>query len=301
MPNFFVVGAARSGTTSFNRYLSQHPEIYITSRKEAHFFAADHFPCVGPGDKAMNQRVIRDEQEYVQLFADVAGEKAIGESSVFYLCFPDAAERIAQAVPDARIIMVLREPVARAYSAYMLLVRDGRETLGFAESLSREEERKQQGFEPMWWYKELSLYYSQVKRYLEVFGRERVKVLLYEEFFANPGQTLREVFAFLGVREDVAIDTSVRYNLSGTPRSRRLYTLLSNLSDKFVGPLTKHVKPGVAWKAMEMFLHPVPMMDPQIQAELEVYFAEDVGKLGELLDRVQSCWYYREPSLAQQS
>jgi hypothetical protein len=299
LPNFFIVGAARSGTTSLDRYLSQHPEIFITSRKDAHFFASEHFPCTGPGDEVMKRKVMLDKAEYAQLFAGVTGEKAVGESSAFYLCLPGTAERIAQAVPDAKIIMMLRDPADRAYSAYMLLIRDGRETFSFEEGLSREEERKQQGFEPMWWYKELGLYYSQVKRYLEVFGTERVKVLLYEEFYADPGQALREIFAFLGVREDVNINTSVRYNAAGVPKSRRLHTLLYKLIDN-PNALAKHVKPALAWKAMSKFLlRPVPMMNPQINAQLKTYFTEDVGKLEELLCQDLSCWHYREPSMAQ--
>ena len=285
MPNFFLVGAARSGTTSLDRYLSQHPEIYITSRKESHFFAANHFPCTDPEDNGLSKNIIRDKEQYIQLFAHAAGAKAIGESSVYYLCFPDTAERIAQTVPDAKIIIVLREPVARAYSAYMHLVRDGRETLGFAEGLNREEERKQQGFEPMWWYKELSLYYHQVKQYLEVFGRQRVKVLVYEEFSANPESVLRDVFSFLGVKQDVIVDTSVRYNAAGVPRSRKLYTLLDNFIHE-PGPLQKRIRSLVpedlkmAWanKVMGMLLHSVSL-DPQIEAELRTYFAEDVGNL----------------------
>jgi Sulfotransferase family len=305
MPNFFIVGAARSGTTSLDRYLSQHPEIYITPRKEAHFFAADHFPRTGPGDEGLNREVIRDKEQYAQLFAGAAGAKAIGESSVFYLCFPGTAERIAQAIPDAKTIIILREPVARAYSAYMHLVRDGRETLGFVEGLSREEERKQKGFEPMWWYRELSLYYRQVKCYLDVFGTQRVKVLLYEEFFANPGLVLRDVFTFLGVKEDVSINTSVHYNLAGVPKSRKLYTLLDNFIHE-PSPLEKHIRSlvplhlRIAWasKVKGMLLSPVPL-NSQIHAELKAYFAEEVGKLEDLLQRDLLCWHYREPSIAQ--
>lgn len=306
MPNFFIVGAARSGTTSLDRYLSQHPEIYITLRKEVHFFAADHFPRTGPGDEGLNRRVIRDEEKYSQLFADVAKEQAVGESSVFYLCFPDSAQRIAQAVPDAKIIILLREPVDRAYSAYMFLVRDGRETLGFEEGLSREEERRQKGFEPMWWYKELGLYSSQVKRYLDVFGEERVKVLLYDDLCANPRQVLRDVFAFLGIKEDAAINTSVRYNVAGVPKSRRLYTLLDNfitqptaLEQYIKSLLPLRLRVAGANKAMAVLLRPVPL-DPQLQAQLQEYFAEDVGKLEELLQRELHGWHYREPSRAQQ-
>jgi len=248
---------------------------------------------------------MRDEAEYAQLFVGVAGEQAVGESSAFYLCLPGTAERIAQAVPDAKIIMILREPADRAYSAYMLLVRDGRETLSFEEGLSREAERRQQGFEPMWWYKELSLYASQVKRYLEVFGRERVKVLVYEELYTHPEQALREVFAFLGVRQDVGINTSVRYNVSGTPKSRRLYTPLNHFISN-PSPLEKRIKSLVplhlrrAWasKVIGMLTQSVPLK-PHIHAQLKEHFAEDVAKLEDLLDRGLGCWHYRELSITQ--
>jgi LPS sulfotransferase NodH len=298
MPNFFIVGAARSGTTSLDRYLSQHPEIFITSRKDAHFFATEHFPRTGTGDEVMNRKIMRDKAEYTQLFAGVTVEKAIGESSAFYLCLSGTAERIAHAVPNAKIIMILREPVARAYSSYMLLARDGRETLSFEEGLSREAERKQQGFEPMWWYRELSLYSSQVQRYLDVFGRDQVKVLLYDELFTNPGQALREVFAFLGVNDDVAINTSVRYNVSGLPKSRKLHNLLYKFIDS-PNSLAKRIKPAFAWKAMGKFLlQPAPQMNPQTKASLKAYFAEDVAQLEDLLHQDLLCWRYRESDSA---
>jgi len=309
LPNFFIVSAARSGTSSLDRYLSQHPEIYITPRKETHFFARDYLPprFMGTGGERLNRLLIRDEDQYAQLFVGATGAKAIGESSAFYLYFPGTAERIAQEVPDAKIIITLREPVARAYSAYMMLVRDGRETLRFEEGLSQEEERKQKGFEPIWWYKELSSYYKPIKHYLEVFGTQRVKVLLYDELFANPGQVLCDVFTFLGVKEDVVIDTSVRYNLSGVPKSRRLYTLLDNFIYN-PSPLEKRIKSLVplhlrmAWasKIIGMFTRPVPI-DAQVRAEFKAYFAEDVSKLEDLLQRDLLCWQYREPSIAQKA
>ncbi|HLJ34600.1 MAG TPA: sulfotransferase [Ktedonobacteraceae bacterium] len=302
LPNFFVVGAARSGTTSLNRYLSQHPEIFITPRKEPHFFAADHFPRNGPGDEMLNQRVIADEAQYAQLFADVKGAKAVGESSVFYLCFPGTAERIAAVAPNSKIIVLLREPAARAFSAYMLLVRDGRETLEFVEGLSQEEERRQTGFEPMWWYKEAGLYYHQVKRYLDVFGTERVKVVLYDELFTHPEQTLRDVFSFLEVRPNISINTSGHYNMGGVPKSRGLYTFLYNFAGKAgplvnkVSPLAKHIKPALAWKAIGMFLRPVEK-DIQIHARLKAYFTEDVGNLEALLHQDLRHWQTQEPDI----
>ena len=306
LPNFFIVGAARSGTTSLDLYLSQHPEIFITPNKETHFFAHEQLPSRyrGPGDESLNRLLIRDEDQYAQLFSGAGGAKAIGEASAFYLCYPRSAELIAQSVSDPKIIMVLREPVARTYSAYMFLLRDGRETLGFEEGLSHEEERKENDFEPMWWYRELSLYYSQVKHYLDVFGPQRVKVLLYEELFSNQEQVLREVFGFLGVKEDVSIDTSVRYNVSGSPKSRKLYSLLNNFIFN-PNPLEQRIKAlvpqrlRVVWasKLIGAVTRPVPL-DPEIEAQLKAFYTEDVGKLEDLLQRDLHSWRYREPSLA---
>lgn len=306
LPNFFIVGAARSGTTSLDRYISQHPEVYITPKKETHFFTDGHFPpCSGPGDDRLSKLLIRDEDEYAQLFTGVSGAKAIGESSAFYLCFTDTAERIAKTIPDAKIIIILREPVERAYSAYMFMVRDGRETLEFVEGLNREEERKQKGFEPIWWYKELGLYYKQVKHYLDVFGKRRVKVLLYDELFANPEGELRDVFTFLGVREDVSIDTSVRYNVSGSPKSRKFYNLLDNfiynpsfLEKRIKSLVPQHLRTAWASKIIGMSVEHVPL-DDAVGAELKAYFAEDVRRLEDLLHRDLLGWHYRETSAAQ--
>lgn len=308
MPNFFVVGAARSATTSLDQYLRRHPEIYMALKKETHYFSVKHYPACfkGPGDDNLNRRIVRDEVQYSQLFANTVGKKTIGEASAFYLCSPGTAEQMAQAVPDAKIIMILREPVARAYSAYMFLIRDGRETLGFAESLSLEEERKQKDFEPMWWYKEVSLYYKQVKRYLDVFGVQQVKILLYDEFLSNPQLVLREVFTFLGVKEDVAIDISVRHNTAGVPKSRWIYNFVNNFINN-PGPLEKGIKSLVPLqlrgklgsKTLEKIIQPVPIdshVNSQMHAQLTEYFAEDVMKLEDLLHRDFPSWHLASPT-----
>ena len=299
VPNFFIVGAARAGTTSLHQYLRQHPEIYMAPNKEPHYFAANQFPLrfQGPGDDSLNREIIRDEDQYSQLFANISGKKAIGEASVFYLCFNGTAERIAHAVPAAKIIIILREPVARAYSAYMYLLRDGRETVGFEESLQLEEERKQKDYEPMWWYKELSLYYKQVKCYLDVFGTEQVKVLWYDELFTNPKTVLRELFIFLGVQDDVSIDTSLHHNTSGVPTSPWLYTLIDNFINN-PRPLEKRLKSLVPsqlraiWgaKTLEKIVKSVPI-DSQIHAQLKEYFSEDIKKLEDLLHIDLSPWH----------
>jgi sulfotransferase family protein len=298
MPNFIIAGAARSGTTSLYRYLGQHPDIFVAPVKEPHYFAVDDFPerFTGPRDDRLNRRIIRDKERYQQVFAAASGKRVIGESSAFYLCYPHAAERIVHACSDPKIIIMLRDPVDRAYSAYMYLVRDGRETLSLAEALHRERERKAQGFEPMWWYTELSRYYAQVKHYVDVMGQGRVKILLYDDLCSNPGQLLRSVFEFLGVCEDVPIDTSFRYNSSGIARSRTIYTLV----DSFLGhpgALKRYVKTlmpsslstALRNRVMNALIAPISM-SPDVPAQLRTLFADDVSKLEVLLGRDLCCW-----------
>lgn len=155
----------------------------------------------------------------------------------------------------------------------------------------------------MWWYTELSQYYGQVKHYLDVFGTKQVKVLLYEEFFAQPERVLRDIFAFLGVNEDITINTSVRYNVSGNPKSRTFYSFLN----KFIfdpSPLEASIKSLIpanlrsAWasRLIGMSVERVSI-EPQIQAQLKAYFTEDVKRLEDLLARDLLCWHYREPGL----
>ncbi|WP_067621209.1 sulfotransferase family protein [Alicyclobacillus acidiphilus] len=293
-PNFFIVGAAKSGTSSLDRYLGQHPEVYIPPKKEAHFFSIPDFPPVfrGPGDEGMNQYTIRDRDMYYHLFDGVAGEKAIGESSVFYLYYPGTAQRMKQEIPDAKIIIMLRNPVDRAFSAYMHLIRDEREHRSFRESLAKEAEFKANDFEPMWYYRELGLYSEQVKRYLETFGRDRVKVIIFEEFVKDAVSGVQDVAAFLGVSTDFVPDTSIRHNESGVPKSRLLYNFISKPHGikELVKPLVPTgVRERLGNQAKSMVLERA-QMDPDVRSELEAYFAEDVKKLEELLHRDLSVW-----------
>ena len=153
-------------------------------RKEVHFFAADHFPCTGPGDEGLNKTVIHDKEQYLNSSQERQERRLLAKLQPSTLAFL----RQQSGLPK-RFLMRNSHYLARAsgagLSAYMHLVRDGRETLGFAEGLSLEEERKQKGFEPMWWYKELVFIISRSSSYREVFGAQRVKVLIYEEFFSQ--------------------------------------------------------------------------------------------------------------------
>ena len=148
LPNFLVIGAAKSGTSSLYMYLKQHPEIYMSPIKEPHFFSFDDESKMtkGPGDPI--HKAITNFDDYQAQFDGVTDEKAIGEASTSYLYRPEAPGRIHAMLPDAKLIVILRNPVDRAFSAYMHVVRDKRETSkDFAEALSKEESRKAAGWE----------------------------------------------------------------------------------------------------------------------------------------------------------
>ncbi|KUO96439.1 sulfotransferase family protein [Ferroacidibacillus organovorans] len=294
IPNFLIVGAAKSGTSSLDRYLAQHPEIYIPTKKEAHFYSIPDFPerFTGPGDEGMNDETIRQRADYEALFDARTDEPAVGESSVFYLYYPGTAARIYADNPEMKIIIVLREPVARAYSAYMHLIRDARETLSFEDSLAAEEERKKKGFEPMWLYRDLGRYSEQIERYLDVFGAERLHVMLFDEFTKQSKHYVRGVFRFLGVDEHARIDTQMHHNESGVPRSRAAFDFVSKPH-----PLKEWVKPFIPQsvrerlgnRAKSMLLERTSMRS-ETRRELSAYFAPDIAKLEKLLKRDLSHW-----------
>lgn len=294
LPNFLIVGAAKSGTSSLDYYLSQHPEVYIPPKKEAHYFSIPDFPAQfrGPGDEGMNLYTLRSREEYERLFEHVTHEKAVGESSVFYLYYPNTAERIQQEIPDVKIIMILRNPVDRAFSAYMHLIRDEREDLSFEQSLEKELVRKNSDFEPMWLYRDLGRYYLQVKRYLEVFGSSQVKVIIFEDFVKRPQAVMKEVFAFLGVDSDFLVDTSLKLNESGKVKSRWLYNFISkpNLVKEVIKPLfPQAARERLGIRAKGMVLERASI-DPQLRARLFESFADDIEQLQELLQRDLGIW-----------
>jgi sulfotransferase family protein len=198
-PNLFIVGAVKSGTTSLHRYLEQHPQIYMSSVKEPYFFSV-----TPPGHQVF------DESSYLALFADASVETIRGESSPLYLWDASTPQRIRRVSPNAKIVIMLRDPVERAFSHYLMDVEQGGQTRSFLEAIQLELDR------PFHLYVELGRYCHQVSRYLELF--DDVLVLFSEEFFADARVQVNEVFRFLGVAGEHAhsVDLSVHNAYEGT-------------------------------------------------------------------------------------
>ncbi|GGI97897.1 sulfotransferase [Alicyclobacillus cellulosilyticus] len=302
MPTCFIVGAAKCGTTSLDRYLNQHPDIYMAPRKETHFFASPDMPAryEGPGDEAFTENLIRSLDEYQSMFAAAQGARVRGESSVYYLYFPKSLERIARTVDHPKVIAVLRNPVDRAYSAYMHLVRDGRETLPFLEALAAEPARRAANYQPLWHYTSVGLYARQVEHLLRVFGREHVLLIEYEEFNAQPERTLAQVFHFLGVDERVRVDTSIRYNMTGVPVAG-LYQMATQSN-----ALTRLLKPFVPGRWREklrtqvknLTLRKEPL-SADVRAQLLERFRADILALEAVWGRSLAHWLHQASPTAE--
>lgn len=228
LPNFLIIGAAKSGTTALYRYLRQHPEIYMSNRKEPHHFSytEETKKTNGPSDYIWT--AITDPEEYKMLFDEVEDEIAIGEASPTYIYVPGTAERIHNKIPEAKLIAILRNPIERAYSAYMHLIRDDRETVGtFMEALALEEERINNNWGPIYHYTKAGMYYEQLIRYHKVFPRENFMIIIYDDFKKQPSQVVQQIFRFLGVTASFVPDMSSKPNVSGVPKSQLLQYIMN--------------------------------------------------------------------------
>jgi hypothetical protein len=246
IPNFFVIGVVKGGTTSLYHYLDQHNDIYLPSVKETNHFAQNDVNEKNflPGyaldvkidfpsyiSSGMIERIhiahVNDPVHYKALFSKVDGQKAIGEISNSYMICPSAATAIHQFNPDAKIIVMLRNPVSRAWSQYLMNLREAKTSeLDFLTELQVDAARVNKGWGVNHQYLELGNYATQLKPYFELFGKGQVLPLFYEEYRDNPREVLKEICQFLNVNTDVNFDFSIEANKASLPRSKALNKIL---------------------------------------------------------------------------
>ena len=209
-PNFFIVGAVKSGTTSLYAYLAQHPDVFMPAIKEPHFFAQ----AQPSAEQRYLVTVINDRSAYLRLFRKARGFRAIGDASPSYLWDPQAPYRIRQVVPEARIVILLRDPVERAFAHYLMDFHEGVQDLPFYEALKRDMGRARKGWGVSQLYVELGQYADQVARYLDVFGPPQVQVLLFNELQQDARLVVERTVRFLALpaAPAAAIDTSKIHN-----------------------------------------------------------------------------------------
>src|ERR671923_118596 len=285
-PNFFIVGAQRAGTTSLYHYLKKIPGVYMSRVKEPSYFAPN-FVRRDPG------RFLRGKEEYLSLFENARGYIAVGEASPMYLWDPDAPKLIQQTVPHARIIMILRDPIERAYSHYLIKkkYRGGMKS-SFYDELMRDYKSQEKLDGRSRLYVEPGMYHEQVKRYFDIFGNEQVKVIIFEEFAQHTVQTVNEVLAFLGVNYTVRAITE-QYNAYSVPRGPLALWIFSffrwlrarNIKTYKIATLPSHALMKSFPEKMFFKRKQKPKIEPKAIKFLQEIYHDDVIRLQSLLGR----------------
>lgn len=283
LPNFIIIGAYKSGTTSLYRYLRQHPEIFMSRIKEPNFFAHEKKAEL-MRQEGLVPKVIDNMDAYLELFSKVSNEKAVGEVSPLYLGSPIAAKRIKETISDVKLIAILRHPVEAFYSNHYMRIRLGLKTEGdFQERFAVLENRIRSG--------EIvgPIYYAHLKIYYDLFDSSKIRVYLFEDLIKNSRALMQAIFRFLGVDDTLSQDTSTRYNVGSIPKIHKLNELLKRILRRRKIQKTPFLR-NVLLTFQRVNMTQSPPLSSELKSELTDIFREDIHNLGKLINRDLSSW-----------
>ena len=277
----FIVGTPKSGTTSLHYYMNEHPEILMSSLKEPDFFTDKEI--VDQGLYYGTSR-INTLQKYHNLFSDKNDEKIFGESSVSYLFYPEVPKRIKKYNTEAKIIIMLRNPVDRAFSHYLMDFRLGLISDRFEDVFNKKEGLKFQQ------YFLLGNYYSQVKRYFDEFSKENVHIIWYSDFKKDAEKEIQKVFKFISVNSYYKVNFETVHNSFSMPKSkiiRKIYSIVllrKLLSFLFPSTIVKFIKATLFKKENK------PRITIENRKIFTEYYLDEICKLEALLSINLSEW-----------
>ncbi|MFT7823745.1 MAG: sulfotransferase [Sulfurimonas sp.] len=223
LPNFIIVGAPKSGTTSLYHYLSGHPEVFMSNPKEVNFFSGNEIQAQGLFYDSFQ---VHSVAEYETLFEKAEEAKAVGEGSVSYLFYPHTPKKIHKLLPNVKIIILLRNPLDRGYSHYLMDYRLGLVSLSYDEIVHKSGSHKNIDLYYQQ-YVELGLYYEQVKRYLDLFGPEQVKIYFQDDLHKNTENIVQNLFTFLEVNPTIKLSLEKEHNTFSMPKTALIHKLYS--------------------------------------------------------------------------
>lgn len=310
-PNFFVVGVAKAGTTSLYHMLGSHPEIYLTPIKETNYFARKdldfdnfrpdfkHNTTIDVGkyiQQGMSYQIhcanVINPKHYLALYQNAKEEKALGEICNSYIFCPNAMSEIFLEYPQAKIIVMLRNPIERAFSGYIMNLREGK----ILSDSFLEEIKKDEQLEVVKWgetisYLKIGLYYEQIKRIHQYFPREQVKIYLYDDYKADKRELMRDMYSFLGVDSTFFPTSDKRVNEAGLPRFKYLNYLIAQTG--FLRKWARSILGEKGKKLASKMMYSsdgIPRISDEERKYLSNYYREDVEKLSILLGRNLNGW-----------
>ena len=247
-PNLFIVGAAKAGTTSLYHYLKQHPDVYVSPIKEPNYFGSDvnwhnfreDFKTITMVDfeeyfsqdnlKEKHNAFLDSEENYLKLFRNRNGAKVLAEFSTSYLYSKRAASEIFAFNPNAKIIILVREPVSRTFSHFFMEVMGGHQnTKCILQSLKKDYENEPKGYGISNLYIDMSLYHDQIERYLNVFPRDQILIASFEQLLRNKTDFMNQIFEFAGLNlKDLHLNFDAKFNQTVLPKNKLIAFLLQN-------------------------------------------------------------------------
>jgi hypothetical protein len=307
LPNFLVIGTGRAGTTSLHHYLGDHPDVFVPAVKApSHFYCLDECATGSQERHRTNANFVRDRSDYEALFGGAGARTAIGEVSPVYMASTRVAGRVADVLGAVRLIVIFRDPIERVHARYVARRRDGLETTASFAALVESEmaAAERMGGVPSddtaGTYLASGFVSHVLETYLERWPAERLHATLFDDLRRDPGTFMSDLFRFLEVDPDHALDVSTAHNRSGgtiaNPAVRAVWTRTA--------PVRTRARPYVPSRARDLVFRAVTrsVVPDRIDAETHRALAElyrpEVERLGELLGRDLSSWCGPSPTRA---
>lgn len=300
IPNFLIVGAAKSGSTSLYQYLSQHQEVFMPVNKEPNYFVAEYQQKMTKDCPSYNidmQRMVFDENAYYNLFKDAkSNHKAIGEASVTYLFKPEfAVPKIKKELGDPKIIIILRNPIKRAFSHYSYACELGLENLSFGQAIDAENFRLENNWSSTFAYLNQGLFYSQVKAYKNAFTN--VHILILDDFIKDKQFELQKIYNFLGIDSKFKNSFEEKFNVSGIAKNKLLHKFLvhDDLVKNKIKPIASLFVSDVKLRKFARKLRTMNQGDKLLISEydnqkLKEIYKDDINALSKLLNLDITKW-----------
>ncbi|MFP8487473.1 sulfotransferase family protein [Gracilimonas sp. Q87] len=286
-PNLFIVGAPKAGTTSLYNYLEEHPEVFMCDLKETNYFS---YKEIKNQDLFYNEEKVNNIDDYLALFKSIKQEKIIGEASVSYLFYEDVPGRLFDFNSQSKIIIVLRNPIDRGFSHYLMDSRLGLVDHSYDDIVDKniEDKRGELYYQQ---YVELGLYHNQVKRYLDIFGHEQVKIILFEELVDDIAIVVKDLFRFLEVDSNFEPQLSKKYNTFKEPKNKLIDTLykIKSIRKSLSSFLPETMKSLLLSSVFEKGQK--PRLQVNTKDKLISIYRDDVISLEKLLNKDLKDWY----------
>lgn len=294
LPNLFVAGAQKSASSSLHEYLKQHPDIFMSVPKETNYFSYD-------------KEYVRGLTYYSSLFAGAENCRIRGESSIGYMMFPDAIDRIKKDIPNPKFIFILRNPIDRVYSHYWFLRGRAYEDRQFLEAFMHENEREPVHTEHIHgmfkFYYQFGLSCKWILKYMEVFGKDSIYVMTSESLRVDPLKALNGCFEFLGLETLDKLDKVVEENVTPVLERPALYPAMIGLTTR-VDQAVRHmprvikivvnkIRNKIVWLLIQNFMQPqksYPKLNPEQRAVVAAYYRDDVCLLRQVIGKSFHEW-----------